>query len=61
MYGATEDELKEVGTIVGHTSFWSSVLHAQNYDINTFMKEFQAIGEHLTKQTSATITADSVK
>ena len=61
MYGATEEELKEVGTLVGQTTFWSSVLHAQNYDINTFMKEFQAIGEHLAKQAAATITSPSVK
>jgi len=61
MYGATEEELKEVGTLVGQTTFWSSVLHTQNYDIDTFLKEFQAIGEHLTKQASATVTAPSVK
>lgn len=50
MYGATEEELKEVGTITGQTAFWSSVLHAQNYDINTFTKEFNAIGERLSKK-----------
>lgn len=61
MYGATEEELKEVGALVGQTTFWSSVLHAQNYDINAFMKEFQAIGEHLTKQASATISTPSIK
>ncbi len=48
MYGATEEELTEVGAITGQTAFWSSVLHAQNYDINTFTKEFQAIGEKLS-------------
>lgn len=55
MYGATEEELTEVGAITGQTAFWSSVLHAQNYDINTFTKEFQAIGEKLSsKQQSMT-------
>ena len=61
MYGATEEELQEVGTLVGQTAFWSSVLHARNYDVNTFLKEFQAIGEHLAKHTSATTTTASVK
>ena len=47
---ATEEELAEVGVLVGQTSFWSSILHTQNYDINTFMKEFQAMGEYAAKQ-----------
>ena len=59
MYGATEEELKEVGILVGQTTFWSSVLHAQNYDISAFMKELQAIGEHLTKKTPSTTVATS--
>ncbi|HXG07942.1 MAG TPA: carboxymuconolactone decarboxylase family protein [Nitrososphaera sp.] len=50
MYGATEEELEEVGVITGQTAFWSSILHAQNYDIITFTKEFQAMGEKLSKQ-----------
>lgn len=50
MYGATDEELKEVGAITGQTAFWSSVMHAQHYDVNTFAKEFQAIGEKLSKQ-----------
>jgi hypothetical protein len=50
MNGATEEELAEVGVLVGQTSFWSSILHTQNYDINTFMKEFQAMGEYAAKQ-----------
>lgn len=57
MYGATDEELKEVGILVGQTTFWSSVIHAQNYDMNTFMKEFQAIGEHLSKPQQATATS----
>jgi AhpD family alkylhydroperoxidase len=50
MNGATEEELAEVGVLVGQTSFWSSILHTQNYDMNTFMKEFQAMGEYAAKQ-----------
>ena len=54
MHGATDEELAEVGAITGQTSFWSSVLHAQNYDVNTFLKEFQAMGEKLSKKQSMT-------
>ena len=49
MHGATEEELSELGAIVGQVSFWSSVLHTMNYDMATFMKEFQAMGEHFAK------------
>jgi len=54
MNGATDDELAELGALVGQVTFWSSVLHTQNYDMNTFMKEFQAIGEHFAKQQAPT-------
>ena len=50
MNGATEEELAEAAAITGQTTFWSHVLHAQHYDINTFMKEFQAIGEHVPRK-----------
>jgi hypothetical protein len=33
MHGATDEELAEVTAIVGQTTFWSNVLHAQHYDI----------------------------
>lgn len=55
MNGATDEELSEIGAIVGQVTFWSSVLHTMNYDMNAFMKEFQAMGEHFAKmQHSAT-------
>jgi AhpD family alkylhydroperoxidase len=50
MNGATDEELAELGAIVGQVTFWSSVLHTMNYDMNTFIKEFQAMGEHFAKQ-----------
>lgn len=53
MNGASEEELAELGAIVGQVTFWSSVLHTLNYDMNTFMKEFQAMGEHFAKQQAA--------
>jgi AhpD family alkylhydroperoxidase len=57
MNGASEEELAELGALVGQVTFWSSVLHTLNYDMNTFMKEFQAIGEHFAKQESAASAA----
>jgi AhpD family alkylhydroperoxidase len=50
MNGATDEELAELGAIVGQVTFWSSVLHTMNYDMDAFMKEFQAIGEYFSKQ-----------
>ena len=50
MNGATDEELAEAAALAGQTTFWSNVLHAQHYDINTFMKEFQAMGEYLSKK-----------
>ena len=44
MYGASEEELSELAAIVAHTSFWSAILHTQNYDLNKFLQEFQAMG-----------------
>jgi AhpD family alkylhydroperoxidase len=49
MWGASDEELDELAVIVGQTSFWSNVLHTQNYDLNTFVKELQQIGEHMAK------------
>jgi AhpD family alkylhydroperoxidase len=54
MNGATEEELAEVGVLAGQVAFWSSVIHAQHYDMNKFMKELQAIGEYAAKQQAAT-------
>ena len=56
MNGATDEELAELGAIVGQVTFWSSVLHTMNYDMNTFMKEFQAMGEHFARQQQAART-----
>ena len=52
MYGATVEELNELAVIIGQTSFWSIVLHTQNYDYDTFVRELQQIGEHLAKQSN---------
>ena len=39
MYGATEEELNELAAIVAQTSFWSAILHTQNYDMNKFVQD----------------------
>jgi AhpD family alkylhydroperoxidase len=49
MFGASEAELNELAAIVAQTSFWSAILHTQNYDISRFMKELQAMGEYVSK------------
>jgi len=51
MNGATEDELAEIAMLAGWTSFWSSMIHAQHYDYNTFQKEVERIGAYLQKNT----------
>ena len=48
MYGASEEELSELSAIVAQTSFWSAILHTQNYDLNKFLQEFQAMGAHMS-------------
>jgi AhpD family alkylhydroperoxidase len=50
MYGASETELNELAVIVAQTSFWSAILHTQNYDMNKFVQELQAIGAYMSKK-----------
>ncbi len=49
MLGATADELAETAFLASYTSRWSSMIHAQHYDYDTFAKETQQIGEYLSK------------
>ena len=51
--GATEEELNELAVIVGMTSFWSNVLHVQNYDYNKFVKELKQMGDHVSGKGNA--------
>jgi AhpD family alkylhydroperoxidase len=50
MLGATEQELQELAVVVAGSAFWSNILHVENYDYNTFVKELQQIGEYVSKQ-----------
>lgn len=47
--GSTEEELSELFYLASFTSRWSSILHAQNYDWETFIEESKKIGKHLEK------------
>jgi AhpD family alkylhydroperoxidase len=47
--GATDEELAEVYYLASFTSRWSAMIHAQNYDLETFIKESKKIFEHFEK------------
>jgi AhpD family alkylhydroperoxidase len=49
MYGATPEEFAEIAFLASYTSRWSSMIHAQHYDYDTFAKETQQIGEYLSR------------
>ncbi|MFD1644992.1 carboxymuconolactone decarboxylase family protein [Haloarchaeobius litoreus] len=50
MHGASEEELAEVGVLASMTTRWSSIIHAQHYDYDTFVDEFEQISSHLEAQ-----------
>lgn len=47
MHGATDAELAEVAYLSGYTPRYSSMLHAQNYDLDQFADECDQMAEHL--------------
>jgi len=49
LHGATKEELSEVAFLASLTARWSAMIHAQNYDYETFKKEVEQIGGHLQK------------
>ncbi len=49
MNGATKEELAETAFLASYTARGSTLIHAQNYDLETFKKEFAQIGKHLQK------------
>jgi AhpD family alkylhydroperoxidase len=50
MAGATDEEIAEAVVLAGLTSRWSTMIHAQLYDMDTFEREGQKIGEFLSKK-----------
>lgn len=53
LHGATEEELAEVAVLTSLTTRWSAMLHAQNYDFDTFQGEFEEIGAFLGEREAA--------
>ncbi len=49
MAGATDKEIAEVAFLASYTARWSSMLHALQYNYDTFSKEVHQIGEHAKK------------
>lgn len=47
LHGATDEELAEVVALSSFVSRWSAMIHAQEYDLDTFKDETAAIGAHL--------------
>ncbi len=49
MAGATEKEIAEVAFLASYTPRWSSMLHALQYNYDTFASEVRQIGEYAQK------------
>jgi AhpD family alkylhydroperoxidase len=49
MNGATDKELSEVVFLASYTARWSAMLHALQYNYDTFDKEVHQIAEHAKK------------
>ena len=49
MWGTTYDLTEEILAVVALTAFWSNVLHTQNYEYDTFVKELKQMGDDMTK------------
>ncbi len=53
LHGATDEELSEVAVVASITARWSALIHAQHYDYDTFMDEFEQIGAFLEEEEDA--------
>lgn len=49
MSGATDKEMAEVAFLASYTSRWSAMLHALQYNYDTFSKEVHQIAENAMK------------
>jgi AhpD family alkylhydroperoxidase len=49
MAGATDKEMAEVAFLASYTARWSAMLHALQYNYDTFSKEVHQIGEYAMK------------
>ncbi|WP_348608820.1 carboxymuconolactone decarboxylase family protein [Halobaculum rarum] len=53
LHGATDEELAELSFLAGYTPRYSGMIHAQEYDLETFESEVEQIGAHLQSQLAA--------
>ena len=51
-YGAKGDEISEVAFLASMTARWSAMLHALQYNYDTFVKEVQQVGEYGKKKSA---------
>jgi alkylhydroperoxidase/carboxymuconolactone decarboxylase family protein YurZ len=49
MSGATSKEIAEVAFLASYTARWSAMLHALQYNMDTFTNEVHQIGENAEK------------
>jgi AhpD family alkylhydroperoxidase len=49
-YGASGDEIAEVAFLASLTARWSAMLHALQYNYDTFVKEVHQVGENAKKK-----------
>jgi AhpD family alkylhydroperoxidase len=49
LHGASDDELQEIYFLSSFTGRWSTMLFAQQYDLEKFTEEVHKIGAHLRK------------
>jgi len=45
-YGAKDKEIAEVAVVASYAARWSAMLHALQYNYDTFVKEVHKISEH---------------
>ena len=53
LHGASEAELAETGVLASLTTRWSAMIHAQQYDYDTFVDEVHQIGTALRERQQA--------
>lgn len=53
MHGATAEELAEISFLASWTARYSALIHAQNYDMETFDQELGLVADYLEEQMDA--------
>lgn len=53
LWGASEEELNEAALMAKSTMGWSTYLNVRQYDHDEFVREFDAIAEHVRTQLAA--------